>query len=100
MIRKLNRRKLEKSCNRGESKLARSLANEIYEICKIFELPGNLYNKIQKLDLNRKCSIEDKVWLLDFQSDNFHCPTELRKLTLKAFKVKGSKKNANNYGKS
>ena len=36
------------SCNKGECKLARSLANEIREIALIMELPGNLYNKIQK----------------------------------------------------
>ena len=36
------------SCAKGERKLARSLANEIKEIALIMELPGNLYNKIQK----------------------------------------------------
>ena len=36
------------SCNRGERKLARSLANKLYEISLVLELPGNLYNKIQK----------------------------------------------------
>ena len=39
------------SCNKGERKLAQSLANEIKEVALIMEVPGNLYNKIQKKDL-------------------------------------------------
>ena len=76
------------SCNKGERKLARSLANEIREIALIMELPGNLYNKIQKKNLSKNFTIEEKVWLSDFQSDNESCPVELRTLILETFKKK------------
>lgn len=81
----------QNSCNRGERKLARSLANELYEISLVLELPGNLYNKIQKKDVSRNFTIDEKVWLSDYQSDNEDCPVELRNLILETFK----KGNAN-----
>ena len=85
-----NIRKILKNCScaKGERKLARSLANEIKEIAFIMELPGNLYNKIQKKDLSRNFTIEEKVWLSDFQSDNENCPAELRALIIETFKKK------------
>lgn len=76
------------SCAKSERKLARSLANEIKEIALIMELPGNLYNKIQKKNFSRNFSIEKKVWLSDFQSDNENCPAELRALIVETFKNK------------
>lgn len=74
------------SCSKAERKLARSLANEIYQISLIMETPGNLYSKIQKKDLNKLFTMEQKVWLSDFQSENEKCPTELRTLILDTFK--------------
>ena len=74
------------SCNKGERKLARSLANEIKEIALIMEIPGNLYNKIQKKDFLKNFTLEEKVWLSDFQVDNQNCPSELRTLILDTFK--------------
>lgn len=79
------------SCNRAERKLARSLANEIYEIATIMGVPGNLYKKIQKLHLDREFTMEEKAWLSDFQSDNDNCPTELKKLILDTFQSKDKK---------
>lgn len=76
------------SCAKGERKLARSLANEIKEIALIMELPGNLYNKIQNKNLFKDFTIEEKVWLSDFQSDNENCPAELRALIFETFKKK------------
>jgi hypothetical protein len=76
----------QNSCNKAERKLARTLATEIQEIAQMLELPGNLYSKIQKKDLERKFSTEEKVWLSDFQSDNESCPIRLRNLILETFK--------------
>ena len=83
-----NIRKILKNCScaKGERKLARSLANEIKEIALIMELPGNLYNKIQNKNLSKNFTIEEKVWLSDFQSDNENCPAELRTSILETFK--------------
>ena len=50
------------------------------------ELPGNLYNKIQNKNLLKNFTIEEKVWLSDFQSDNDNCPAELRTLILETLK--------------
>lgn len=79
MIKNLNLLTLEKSLKiarapKGERKLARSLANEIKEIALIMELAGNLYNKIQNKNLFKNFTIEEKVWLSDFQSNNENCP--------------------------
>lgn len=76
----------QQSCNRAERKLARTFANEIYEIAVTMEISGNLYNKIQKNNIERKFSIEEKAWLSDFQADNENCPIELRNLIIETFK--------------
>lgn len=90
----------ENSCNKGERKLARSLADTIQEVCFIMEIPGNLYNKIQKKDLRRTFTMEEKVWLSDFQSDNENCPAELRELILQTFKKEKSSKTSKKTTKS
>ena len=81
------------SCNKSERKLARTLATEIYEVAVVMGIPGNLYSKIQKSDLNRSFTLEEQVWLSDFQSDNENCPTELRSLIIETFKK--NKENSN-----
>jgi hypothetical protein len=55
-------------------------------------VPGNLYKKIQKCNLNRKFTLEEKVWLSDFQSDNESCPIELKQLILETFQKSGDEK--------
>lgn len=82
----------QNSCNKAERKLARTLANEIKEIAEILETPGNLYSKIQKFNLTKKFTLEEKVWLSDFQSDNENCPIELRQLILETFRKSGEKR--------
>jgi hypothetical protein len=74
------------SCNKAERKLARTLASSIQQIAYVMEIPGNLYSKIQKSDLNRTFTTEEKSWLSDFQSDNENCPVELRTLIIDTFK--------------
>jgi hypothetical protein len=74
------------SCRKAERKLARTLADEIQEVCLVMEIPGNLSLKIQKTNLDRTFTIEEKVWLSDFQADNEKCPSELRKLIAETFK--------------
>ena len=63
-------------------------ADHIHTICSAMEIPGNLYNKIQKQDLKRQFTMEEQAWLSDFQSDNENCPTELRELILETLKKK------------
>ena len=75
---------------KGERKLARSFANEIAEIATVLELPGNLSNKIVRNNLDREFTMEEKVWLSDFQSDNENCPADLRQLILDTFKKKAN----------
>lgn len=83
----------ENSCNKSERKLARTLANEIRETASLLEIPGNLYQKIQKQNLDTTFTMDQKVWLSDFQSDNGNCPVELRKLILETFKKKSENKS-------
>lgn len=79
------------SCNKAERKLARSLASGIYAICHRMGIPGNLYNKISKLDLNTTYDIEQSAWMSDFQSDNPDCPSEIKNLILQTFKERNNK---------
>ena len=82
----------QSSCNKGERKLARTLATEIFEVAETLEIPGNPYQKIQKLNLKKTFSLTEKVWLSDFQSDNEDCPLELRELILISFKSNKEKR--------
>merc|ERR1712032_279608 len=68
------------SCNKSERKLARALANEIFEIALIMELEGNLYSKVQKQNLEAIYQLDEKVWMSDFQSENPNCPVRIRTL--------------------
>jgi hypothetical protein len=80
------------SCNKSERKLARSLATEIFEIAHVMEIPGNLNTKIQKTNLEATYSLEEKVWMSDFQSENPDCPVRIRTLILESFKKKETNK--------
>ena len=75
----------------SERKLARTLASKIHEIASIIEIPGNLYQKIQKQNLEKKFTTAEKAWLSDFQSDNENCPAELRELIVSTFRKKDQK---------
>lgn len=81
------------SCNKSERKLARALATEIYSISLVMEINGNLYSKIQKTNLETNYTLEEKVWLSDFQSDNPDCPIRMRTLIQETFQRKSEKKN-------
>lgn len=84
------------SCSKGERKLARTLADRICEIAEIMEIPGNLSQKVQRQNLDRKFEMKEKVWLSDFQSDNENCPLELRKLIQETFKKPTGNTKKNN----
>lgn len=76
----------QNSCNRSERKLARTLADSIYQVATVMEVPGNLYLKIQKNRIEKKFTIAEKAWLSDFQSDNENCPAELKTYIVETFK--------------
>lgn len=84
------------SCSKGERKLARTLADRICEIAEIMEIPGNLSQKVQRQNLDRKFEMKERVWLSDFQSDNENCPLELRKLIQETFKKPTGNTKKNN----
>jgi hypothetical protein len=79
------------SCNKSEKKLARSIATEIFEISQSMGIPGNLHTKIQKSNLEISYSMDEKVWMSDFQSENPDCPVKIRTLILETFKKKETK---------
>ena len=56
------------------------------------EIPGNLNTKIQKTNLEATYSLEEKVWMSDFQSENPDCPVRIRTLILESFKKKETNK--------
>ena len=65
---------------RSERKLARTFATTIHTICATLEIPGNLYNKVQRDNPARNFTVEEKAWLSDFQTLNEEAPSELREL--------------------
>lgn len=87
-------RKILKQCNhaRGERKLARTLASDIFTICEKLEIPGNLSQKIKRLGTNTlKLEPNEEVWLSDFQNLNPLIPDKLRILIEDSFKTKQPK---------
>lgn len=72
--------------NKNERKVARSMATDIQKICLAFELPGNLHQKIKRQNSERTFTLEESVWLSDFQAYNDDAPSELRTLILQSFK--------------
>lgn len=75
----------EEGHNRGERKLARTIATPIYEICEYFDIPGNLYLKISRHHPERTFTLEEQVWLSDFQSLNDDAPSEMKVLIVESF---------------
>ena len=71
--------------NRGERKLARTYANEIYAIAAALELDGNLYQKIQRLNPELSFTQSEACWLSDFQASNEETPSNLRNLINASF---------------
>jgi hypothetical protein len=78
---------------RSEKKLARSLSDEIFEICKVLKLKGNLSAKIRRENPDHTFTEDDDIWLSDFQSNNEKAPSSLRTLIQKDFKSKRSTTN-------
>ena len=77
--------------NRGERKLARSIATDIHKICLALEIVGNLYQKVQRKDPSRSYTLAQQVWLSDFQSMNTDCPADLRTLLVESFQKEPNK---------
>lgn len=87
-------RKILKQCNyaRGERKLARTLASDIYLICEKLEIPGNLSQKLKRLGTSTvKLEPNEEIWLSDFQNLNPSIPDKLRNLIEDSFKTKQPK---------
>ncbi len=64
------------------------MANEIAQVCTALKLPGNLTNKVKRLNPDRQFKIEETVWLSDFQVDNEDCPELLRRFISDSFDKK------------
>lgn len=69
---------------KGKRKLAWALANEIYSICQVVNIP-NLYQKLLKMNPGPVLSDSEKVWLSDFQILNENCSESMRKLIASTF---------------
>jgi hypothetical protein len=74
-----------KACER---KLARALATKIATISKELGIAGNLSKKISRSLPDREFTLEQQVWLSEFQVDNQDCPESLRKLIFEALKTR------------
>ncbi len=72
-------------CKSGERKLARFLANDIVKVATKFKIPGNLSKRIMRNHPTRVFTLEETVWLSDFQVDNESCPEILRQFISETF---------------
>lgn len=72
-------------CKSSERKLARFMSSDIAKIAQVYQLPGNLSKKIIRNHPNRTFTMEEKVWLSDFQVDNESCPEILRNFISETF---------------
>jgi hypothetical protein len=83
----------DSKCKGCERKLARFLGKEIAEIGLAINLPGNLTKKITRSHPDRTFTLQETVWLSDFQVDNKDCPEILRQFISESF---GEKKQNDN----
>jgi hypothetical protein len=81
--------------NRGERKLARSMATEIQDICVQLEIPGNLFLKISRTHPDKIFTPEEQAWLSDFQSLNDSTPSDLKLLITESFDQRKSSNSGN-----
>jgi hypothetical protein len=79
----------------GIRKFAKTYGSKIYEICKILDIPGNMYHKVVRFNPNSNISKQDKYWVSDFQAYNDDAPIEIRNLIIKTF-PKNQKQNIKN----
>lgn len=59
---------------------ARSKATFIQKTCSYFDIPGDLSQKLGRLDPS--LGSEDKIWLSNFQMDNSDCPEKIRNMLM------------------
>jgi hypothetical protein len=90
----------EAKCKGYERKLAKFMANDIAMVCTTLKLPGNLTNKIRRLNPDRQFKLEETVWLSDFQVDNEDCPELLRRFISDSFDKKSNTKPQQNQKKT
>lgn len=61
------------------------MGTEIAQVAEAYQLPGNLSKKILRNHPTRTFTMEEKVWLSDFQVDNENCPEILRNFISETF---------------
>lgn len=82
----------DNGAKQGIRKFARTYGSEIYQICKALDIPGNMYQKIQRLFPETEISSEYKYWMSDFQAFNEFAPKSARNLIISAFPKERKKK--------
>lgn len=75
-------------------KFARTYGTTIFQICKILDIPGNMFQKVKKLQPNIVINKDHKYWLSDYQAYNEDAPSEARDLIIMSF-PKNSSTNKN-----
>jgi hypothetical protein len=64
---------------------ARTYATNIYKVCNLFGIEGDLAKKIAR---NRpEVTNDEKVWLSNFQMDNTDCPQNIRDMLMEHYKA-------------
>lgn len=80
----------------GLRKFARSKATEIFKVCKVAKLEGNLAKKIRSMSIGSDWQPDFWIWASDFQVENTDCPQEVRDAIINSFpKTKSTVRNKN-----
>lgn len=62
---------------------ARTKATSIFKVCQHFDIPGDLAQKLGRMDTS--LSLDDRIWLSNFQMDNVDCPQKIRTILMKHY---------------
>jgi len=75
--------------NATTRQLARTLCQEIFDVCEVLEMPGDLSN--QMLLEYPELTIEEQIWCSNFQTKNPNCPDRVREWLVDNFRNRFSK---------
>lgn len=72
---------------------ARTNATNIYQVYQLFTIEGDLSKKIARHEPS--VTLEEKIWLSNFQMDNEDCPQNVRDLLMQHYKALSPGRNIN-----
>ena len=80
---------IRSNCSNASPRMfARQIATQIYNVCKVLDVPGNLAIRLERNYTSEWGKIKDSnkiYWAADFQSGNPDCPEDIKTLIRKNY---------------